>query len=556
LEEVGMWLHPEIRVLPDIVRYWANRTPGKVALRAGSSDLTYGQLAASTQRLGLALAGFGTATPRAGVAFIGKNVPEFWLAWLGVNSAGRPFVPLNWRSTVAELVELVGDADPVVIFADREYAEAMERVTALLDRPVELVVFDSVATGGAGLTEWVDARRPTQDAARATRDAALPTVHGEDIALIAYTSGTTGRPKGVMIRHEAFDLFALSDDLEPTISWSGDDIALMVMPNFHLAGSWVSLPALYHGGTIVMVGAFDPAAVLAAIEKYRPTVTCLVPTAIGALLDAERTADTDFSSLRTLVYAGSPIAPATIERAVGTFGCELRQFYGTSETYIITILRPDDHSSTDPALEDIKASCGAPVPLVQVRVVDDHGGDLPDGEIGQVLVRSPMVMAGYYRKPEETTAVLRDGWYWTGDLGYRAPSGHHFLVDRAKDMIVTGGENVYSVEVERALQRHPAVAAAAVVGTPHPRWGEAVTAFVVPCPGREPDGLVAELTAHCRELIAAYKVPKIIHIEQSLPVTPTGKVRKVDLRQRAAADHAQDTDQPRIPITPRMEPEA
>jgi acyl-CoA synthetase (AMP-forming)/AMP-acid ligase II len=527
LEEDGVWLHPEIRTVPDIVRYWADRTPDKVALRAGPVDLTYAGLAASTERLGRALARLGAAQPGANVAFIGKNVPEFWLVWLGANSAGRPFVPLNWRCPVPELVELVEDADPGVIFADAEYAETMERVLAHLDREVELVVFDSVAAGGEGLAGWADARQPAGGGA-------LPTVHGDDIALIAYTSGTTGRPKGVLIRHEAFDLFALSDDLEPTITWSSADVALMVMPNFHLAGSWVSLPALYHGGTVAMLPAFEPAAVLAAVERYRPTVTCLVPTAIAALLDAERVATTDFSSLRTLVYAGSPIAATTIERAVATLGCELRQFYGTSETYIITILRPDDHTSTDPALDGVKASCGAPVPLVQVRIADDQGRDLPEGQVGHVLVRSPMVMAGYYRKPAETAAVLRDGWYWTGDLGYRAPSGHYFLVDRAKDMIVTGGENVYSVEVERALQRHPAVGAAAVIGTPHPRWGEAVTAFVVPRPGHE-DGLAEELIAHCRELIAAYKVPKIIYIERELPVTPTGKVRKVDLRQRAAA---------------------
>jgi len=525
-----MWLHPEIRTLPDIASYWAARTPDRTAVRAGVAELSYAELAAQVDRTASALVARLASTPGRNVAFIGKNVPEFWVGWLAAGRAGRPFVPLNWRCTVRELVELLEDAEPGVVLVDAEYGDTMAQVVAQLPREVELVVFDSIATGGAGLAPWVEGR---------AGDVGLPGARSEDIALIAYTSGTTGMPKGVMIRHEAFDLFALSDDLEPSISWSGDDVVLMVMPNFHLAGSWVSLPALYHGGTIVMLPAFEPAAVLAAVEQHRPTMMCLVPTAIGALLGNPQTASADFSSLRTLIYAGSPIAASTIETAVTVLGCELRQFYGTSETYIITILRPEDHITTDPALDGIKASCGAPVPLVAVRIVGPDGQDLEDGQVGQVLVRSPMVMAGYLGKPEETAKVLRDGWYWTGDLGYRAPSGHHFLVDRAKDMIVTGGENVYSVEVERALQRHPAVALVAVVGTPHERWGEAVTAFVVPAPGHDTDGLAEELVAHCREYIAAYKVPKQVYVEPALPMTPMGKVRKVDLRRLAATQQPQ-----------------
>jgi acyl-CoA synthetase (AMP-forming)/AMP-acid ligase II len=244
----------------------------------------------------------------------------------------------------------------------------------------------------------------------------------------------------------------------------------------------------------------------------------------------------DFSSLRTLIYAGSPMPTATIDKALELLGCELRQFYGTTESYILTILRPDDHISHQ---DDIKASCGKPIPLVYLRVVDSDGTDVRDGDIGQVIVRSPMIMSGYYRKPQETADVFRDDWYWTGDLGYRSESGHYYLVDRAKDMIVSGGENVYSVEVERALQRHPAVALAAVVGMPDERWGEAVIAFVVPNAGDRlaesfSTTLADDLKAHARQLIAAYKVPKVIHIVESLPMTPSGKVRKVELRKLAS----------------------
>jgi acyl-CoA synthetase (AMP-forming)/AMP-acid ligase II len=520
-----MWLHPEIRTLPDIPRYWAQRTPDKAAIRASGVELTYRGLNDSVEAVAATLASRFEDRPDANVAFIGKNVPEFWVVWFAAGAAGRPFVPLNWRCTVPELVELLEDADPAVVFVDSEYAEVMEQVAARLGSHIEFVVFESIADGGAGVAD--------RSQAGLARLSSAP--HSEDIALIAYTSGTTGAPKGVMIRHEAFDLSALSDDLEPTVSWSSDDVALMVMPNFHLAGSWVALPALYHGGTIVMLAAFDPDAVLDAVAEYRPTVMCLVPTAITALLAAERSRAADFTSLHTLIYAGSPIAAATIDLAVEILGCDLRQFYGTSETYIITILRPEDHVSEDPELAAVKASCGAPIPLVQVRLMGADGNELPDGEVGEVWVRSPMAMAGYYRKPDETAAASIDGWFRTGDLGYRAASGHYFLVDRAKDMIVTGGENVYSIEVERALQRHPSVLLAAVIGLPHAHWGEAVTAFVVPSPDCDDTNLADELQTHCRELIAAYKVPKKIHLMDTLPMTASGKVRKVDLRQQIAA---------------------
>lgn len=524
-----MWLHPEIRTLADVPGYWAQRTPTKAALRSGASELTYADLEHRINQTAHAIIAAGGAHGDR-VCFIAKNVPEFWIAWFAASKAGCAFVPLNWRCTTHELAELLTDAEPVLTFADREYADAIAQAHRSAGIDSTTVVFESEADAGPGLAEW---------AGQGTSSPPDVRVVGEDIALIAYTSGTTGRPKGVMIRHEAFDLFHLSDDLEPTINWSSDDVNLMVMPNFHLAGSWVSLPTLYHGGTVAIIRAFEPSAVLEAIEEHRPTTLCLVPTAIQALVSHPSAATTDLSSLRTLIYAGSPISAQTMDAAVEAMGCELRQFYGTSETYIITILRPEDHVRTD---IDVRASCGAPVPLVSVRIVDESGEDLPDGEVGQVLVRSPMVMAGYHRQPKETARVLRNGWYWTGDLGYRTDTGHHFLVDRAKDMVVTGGENVYSIEVERALQKHPEVAMVAVVGQPDEQWGEAVTAYVVPAAGAEtdPEAFGAELIAHCRELIAAYKVPKRIHVKQSLPMTPMGKVRKVDLRRQIDNDNTEE----------------
>ncbi|MFG2969364.1 class I adenylate-forming enzyme family protein [Streptomyces sp. NPDC048288] len=516
-----MWLHAEIRTLVDIPRYWAATTPDKVALCDGDRSLTYAELDERTDRLAAAIAAAGVAAGSR-IGLLAKNSVEFFELWFGAAKAGCALVPLNWRCTAAELSELVADARPALLVAGAEFAEVAHSVCASVTPAVEVVVLD-----GSGLADWLG-RHPGAPPA--------PRIHTEDTALVSYTSGTTGRPKGVELSHGAFANWFLISSLERTEKWTSDDVALMVMPGFHLAGSWVSLTALYHGGTIVIMPAFDPGALLAAIRRHRPTVTCLVPTAIALLLDHPGTASQDFSSLRRLLYAGSRIGPETLRRVITTFDCQLTQFYGTSETFIITLLRPEQHDPGEPAL---LTSCGAPLPLVDVRVVDAAGRALPPGEIGEVLVRSPMMFTGYRNQPEATATALTGGWYHTGDLGRLDGAGHLYLVDRLKDMIVTGGENVYPAEVERALGTHPGVAACAVVGAPDERWGERVVAHVVKHPGADVDE--QGLLAHCRALIAGYKVPKQVRFTDALPMTSTGKIHKAALRAPRAGRPATAT---------------
>lgn len=512
-----MWLHAEISTLADIPRYWAAAAPGKVALCDADRSVTYAELDERSDRVAAAIASSGIV-PGSHIGVMAKNSVEFFEFWFGAVKAGCALVPLNWRCAEAELVELIEDAETPVLFAGAEFAEVARRVAESAGHEVEVVVVGV----GAGLEGWL-ARHPGV--------APVRRIHPEDIALVAYTSGTTGAPKGAQLSHRAFANWFLISSLEPSESWSCDDVALMVMPNFHLAGSWVTLPVLYHGGTLAVLPAFDPDAFLAAMDRYEPTVTCLVPTAIGLLLDHPGTQRRNFPSLRRLLYAGSPIGPDTLRRAIDTFDCELTQFYGTSETYIITLLRPGQHDLAEPAM---LASCGSPVPLVDVRIADESGSELPAGEVGEVLVRSPMMFSGYWNMPEATAAVVENGWYHTGDLGRRDEAGLLYLVDRLKDMIVTGGENVYSVEVERALAQHSAVAVCAVVGVPDQRWGERIVAHVVTHPGAEAGE--AELISHCRTLIAGYKVPKQIHLAEALPMTSSGKIRKADLRRQHATE--------------------
>jgi acyl-CoA synthetase (AMP-forming)/AMP-acid ligase II len=503
--------------LPDIVRRWSVTTPGRPALIDGDRIVSYAEFDARSNRIAnwILAAGIGSGSH---IGYVGQNSATFFEVWMGANKAGCAITPLNWRSSRAELAELVDDAELTLLFVGRGFDE-------LVDGAIEAAGAQPMVIAEANVEDWL-----------AGADIADPRVHVhvDGTALLAYTSGTTAAPKGVVISHRAFaEWFRAAAD-EPAASCTNDDVGLMVMPNFHLAGTWVSLPVLHAGASLVVLPAFEPEAFSAAVQAHRVTVTCLVPTAVERLLgyiSAKRAHD--LASLRRILYAGSPISPDTLRTAIKILGCDLVQFYGTTETFIITLLRPDQHRLDKP---ELLASCGAPMPGVQVRLVDAAGGDVADGEPGEVLVRSPWMSSGY-RKQSAATRI--DGWYQTGDVGIRE-HGNFRLVDRLKDMIVTGGENVYSAEVERALLSHSGVAAAAVIGQPDADWGERVVAFVVPVAARLQIG---ELVSHCRERIAGYKVPKRVHFVEALPLTASGKVRKESLRKLLrAVDSTERTD--------------
>jgi acyl-CoA synthetase (AMP-forming)/AMP-acid ligase II len=496
--------------LPDTVRYWAVYRPDHVAVVDRDRAWTYGQLDEVSNRIARAVVEY-EVVPSPHIGYLGKNSTAFWAIWLGVTKAGRGIAPLNWRCTVPELVELVRDARITMLFATDDQLDTAFKIRAESGGLIEVVAC------GSGFESWLSGR-----------DASDPHVAmtGDETALLAYTSGTTGIPKGVQITHRAIGAWFEMSRLEPAERWVLDDVMLHVMPNFHLAGSFVPLPALRHGATIAVLPAFEPSALIDAITAYRPTVTCLVPTAIQMLVSNDSADRTVFASLRRLLYAGSPIAPDTLQRAIEILGCDFVQFYGTTEAGLITMLRPDDHDTSRP---EILTSCGRPLPLVEIRVVDGEGADVAVGEVGELWVRSPMAFTSYWERPDETGASLVDGWYHTGDLGRCDDIGYYYLVDRLKDLIVTGGENVYSIEVERALYRHEAVVAAAVVGEPDEKWGERIVAHVA----LAQEGTVGpdELIAHCRHLIAGYKVPKEVFIHSSLPTTASGKIQKALLRK-------------------------
>jgi long-chain acyl-CoA synthetase len=348
----------------------------------------------------------------------------------------------------------------------------------------------------------------------------------QDLAGLFYTGGTTGASKGVMLSHR--NLIANTYHWLTLVPQYPSDVFLVTAPLFHAAGSNCVLAAIWTAGTQVTLPAFDPAAALDLIAKHRVTCTLGVPTMLAALANEQLERPRDTQTLRLLAHGGSPIATEVLRRCCNAFpATSLVEVYGATELSPLATILVDEHRLLD---HPRARSCGQAVIGGRVRVIDLDGSTLPPGEVGEVVVSGPHVMLGYWNKPEQTAKALRNGEYWSGDLGYMDSEGYLFLVDRAKDMIITGGENVYSTEVEDVLYRHAAVLEAAVFGVPDEKWGEAVHAIVVPRAGHE-NIAPAELIAFCRERIAHYKAPSGIDIRlEPLPKSGPGKVLKRELR--------------------------
>ncbi len=465
------------------------------AVVAGERSLTYGDLARRVGAIGSALGGLGEH-----VGYLGANSLAHLEAWLAVPAFGHVLVDLNFRLAEEELAFMVKDAGIDVLVADKERLDVARRLGPRV----------------IGEDDW--------DALAAGDPADPPGVDGAALAAISYTGGTTGRPKGVMLSHE--NLLANARHNLIATGHATDDVWLHFCPMFHVAGTANVLACTWVGARQVVLPRFDAAAVLAAIERERATHAVFVPTMLAMLLDHPGFGEADLSSLRHIQYAASPISPELQRRVLQAFDCDVAQFYGMTEAApTVSHLTPEDHR----AGERLR-SMGAPVAGVQVQVRGPHREALALGEIGELWIRGPNVMLGYWNRPDATADALVDGWYRSGDIAHADEQGYLYMVDRAKDMIITGGENVYSIEVESVLADHPAVREAAVFGVPHERWGEAVHAVVVLEAGAELDG--EALTEHCRRRIAGFKVPRSIDVrEEPLPKSGAGKVLKSKLRE-------------------------
>ncbi len=518
-----MWLYADIKTLADIPRLYGKTRPEKTALVDGRGAISFARLDERSNRIANFILGHGIPA-RSNIGFLGKNSSLYFELLFGINKAGSTMSPMNWRLAAPELAAVIVDAEAPLMFVDRDLTPLIEAVQAISPRPFKVISLDPLDADSAldqalaGVSD-VDPRMP---------------LDAEQAALLIYTSGTTGKPKGVELTHRGFHYMRLCEHLEPALQWQDDDVMMMVMPNFHLVGSGLSIQSLYNGGTLSILPQLDPGQLIKVIQRDRPSIVALVPTAIQMVLDHPAAGTADFSSLRLVMYAGSPISSHLLARALREMKCKFMQFYGATESSgAISLLRPEQHVIDDEA--KLK-SCGTPLPLIDVKFVDANGDEVPEGAIGELVVRSPSLFGGYWKQPDTTAAVLQDGWYKTGDAGRRDAEGLLYLVDRVKDMIVTGGENVYSAEVEQVLAKHPGVRMCAVIGLPDEKWGERVVAMIMPSDGQRPTQ--EEIIAHCRQHIAGYKVPKEVRLVDAFPMTATGKVLKRVVRDeltRAAA---------------------
>jgi acyl-CoA synthetase (AMP-forming)/AMP-acid ligase II len=515
-----MWVYPEIRSLGQYPEYWARHDGGRAALRTPTRSVSFAEFDCAANRVANYLIAEGIAAPGTLVGFMGKNSFDFYFALFGTAKTRSGLVIYNWRLAAPELAVQVADSAARAVIVERECHSLWQAVCAELDEPPETIWIDDTDT-----LETLVAQMAS------TRPAELPEL--EDTAFQLYTSGTTGRPKGVMLSHGGTNMMRLSEHLEPAYDWRRGDSFVNGLPNFHLLHIGIAIQCLYNGVAIDIVRQFDPPAMLDSITRLHSTLLTLTPTMLQMLLDHPAAATADFSSIRLTLYAGSPISLGLIRRAIAAMPGRFMQFYGSTEAGGGTsILRPDEHDLED---EDKLKSCGRPLPLIEFRIVDGEGLDVPVGEPGELLIRQPSITTGYWRQPERTAEVIADGWYRSGDIARRDAEGLYYIVDRAKDMIVSGGENIYSAEIENALSLHAAVAAVAVIGVPDPRWGEAVKALVIVRPGASTDE--ADLIAHCRSQLAAYKVPKTVEFMDVFPLVPSGKVSKKDLRAPYWAGH-------------------
>jgi acyl-CoA synthetase (AMP-forming)/AMP-acid ligase II len=348
----------------------------------------------------------------------------------------------------------------------------------------------------------------------------------EEVCVQLYTSGTTGRPKGAQLTHRAFVVQRAADEKAGEWnSWNERDVIMIPMPVFHVGGTGWGFQGFYNGATQVILGQADPGQIIDTIQKHRVTKVFVVPAVLQFMLQHEKAKTADFSHVRVVLYGASPIPEEVLVKALDTFKCPFVQLYGMTETAgSVTYLPPDVHVPGSPKLK----SCGLPFDGVEINIVDGDGNVQPPGEVGEIVVKSPAIMKGYWNLPEATAEAVRDGWYYSGDAGYKDEDGFIYVYDRVKDMIVSGGENIYPAEVESALFKHPAVADAAVIGVPSERWGEEVKAVVVKEKG---DHLTEqELIDFVRTQIAGYKTPKSVDFVDSLPRNPSGKLLKKDLR--------------------------
>ena len=502
--------------LADIVRCGARDHPDRTAVRYGESSISYRELDDRATRVARGVCAL-EVTRQARVAFLDFNTSTYLEVLFGTVKAGCVLVGINARLTAQEVMYILDDATAPALFVGREHYSLVESIETQLATVKHIIALDGGHARWPDYCQW----RDSQEA----RDPLFEADQDSDMVQL-YTSGTTGHPKGVCHTHRGWREFSRAVKAASWADYDADTVTFVCMPLFHVAGFNLSCLTLMAGGCTVVSRRFDPNEILDLIPRHRITDSLFVPAMILELVGHSRAPTTDFSSLRHISYGAAPIANELLLRAQLLFGCGFVHLYGLTENLgCATYLSPQMHR----AELGKQKSCGHAYGGLELRIVDAAGRTVPTGVTGEIVVRSAWTMRGYWRNSDATNEAIRDGWLHTGDAACLDADGYVYIQDRVKDMIVSGGENVYPAEVENALCGHPAIAEVAVIGVPDPKWGEAVKAMVVLKTGASLD--VDDVLNHARTHIAGYKLPKSIEVIAALPRNASGKVLRRQLRE-------------------------
>ena len=504
--DLGLALQPA-----DYPSHHAALSPDATAIVCGGSSWSYAELDRAADAFVTLLSDSGIGRGDR-IAYHGKNNDLYFAVLFGAMRAGVVLVPVNWRNTVSETRYVLEDSGARLVFADTEFLPIVEQS---IGGDVSIMVVDR--DGPAGLAARLSAAAP---APRTTLDP-------DATILQLYTSGTTGRPKGVLTSQTAFLAQRESEAVSGHFDdWRDDEVLFSPLPNFHIGGMSWALTAFARGLPLIITANPSPPAILDSILEHRVTRSFMVPTLVRALIEEMQARGLDRSTLRGIHYGAAAMAPQLLDRSVDTLGCRFLQYYGMTEMGgSVTVLGPGFHDSARPHL---LRSVGRALPGYTLEIRGPDAEAVATDVPGEIWIKGPSVTSGYWHRPDATAEAFVDGWYRSGDGGRIDAEGFLYLTDRIKDMIVSGGENVYPAEVEAALREHPAVLDCAVFGLPHAKWGEGVTAAVELRPGHSADS--ETLIAFARQHLAAYKIPRRFEFDVVLPRTASGKIQRGLLR--------------------------
>ena len=504
--------------IQDYLRYYARNEPDMACLTIEGKTSSYSEVSTLSNQMANGFREMGVQKGER-VAILGENSLEHLILFMAASKIGAVIVSLNYRLAPRELVYILKDADAKVLVVNADKEKTLEKMRA--DLSVELKIITASGSNSLKYREWLFSQ------SQADLQVELST---EDPFFQLYTSGTTGNPKGVVTSHGNLLYLSQINEVATPVRASQGDAAVICAPMFHIGGAASILLRIFGGVHILLHKSFNPEHVISDIENHTIANIFMVPAMIMAILNIPGIENRDFSKLSQIFYGASPISESVLRRAMTVFKCEFIQLYGMTETTgAATNLSAADHRKAVSGHPEILRSCGRPSLGIDIKIMDFDGQEVSTGEIGEIWIKSPTNMLHYYNIPKATAKNLTDGWVHTGDAGYKDEEGYIFLKDRIKDMVVSGAENIYPVEVENTVAEHPAIMDVAIIGVPDTKMGEALLAVVVLKDGQSLD--TEELIAFCREKIAGYKIPRKLKIVNELPRNPTVKVLKKILRE-------------------------